>query len=140
MKVSEDIVTRVFSGIDFEEILDYLIQEVKIRNYLITRVSNIDNIHDRLNLETNKNVGFKFYKIVEFCNLENCSQLISSNLLAGVFMPVKFIVYQPVAEEQIYISFLRPTSFAHLFNSKKMIRIAKILEQDMYEVLEEIVF
>jgi uncharacterized protein (DUF302 family) len=72
--------------------------------------------------------------------LENCSQLISSNLLAGVFMPVKFIVYQPVAEEQIYISFLKPTSFAHLFNSKKMIRIAKILEQDMYEVLEEIVF
>ena len=140
MNVSEDIVTRVFSGMNFEEILDYLIKEVKIRNYLITRVSNIDNIHDRLNSETNKNVGFKFYKIVEFCNLENCSQLISSNLLAGVFMPVKFIVYQPVAEKKIYISFLRPTAFAHLFNSKKMIRIAKILEQDMYEVLEEIVF
>ena len=61
-------------------------------------------------------------------------------MLAGVFMPVKFIVYQPVVEKQIYISFLRPTAFAHLFNSKKMIRIAKILEQDMYEVLEEIVF
>ena len=140
MNVSEDIVTRVFQRINFEEILDYLIQEVKIRNYLITRVSNIDNIHDRLILETNKNVGFKFYKIVEFCNLENCSQLISSNLLAGVFMPVKFIVYQPVVEKQIYISFLRPTAFARLFNSKKMTGIAKIIENDMYEVLEEIIF
>ena len=140
MKVSEDIVTRVFSGMNFEEILDYLIQEVKIRNYLITRVSNIDNIHDRFNLETNKNVGFKFYKIVEFCNLENCSQLISTNLLAGVFMPVKFIVYQPVEKKKIYISFLRPTAFARLFNSKKMTGIAKIIENDMYEVLEEINF
>jgi len=53
---------------------------------------------------------------------------------------VKFIVYQPVAEKKIYISFLKPTAFAHIFNSKKMIQIAKILEQDMYEVLEEIVF
>ena len=140
MNISEDIVTRVFSGINFEEILDYLIQEVKTRNYLITRVSNIDNIHDRLVVETNRNVGFKFYKIVEFCNLENCSQLISFNLLAGVFMPVKFIIYQTVGEDQIFISFLKPTAFAHLFNSNKMIRIAKILEQDMYEVLEEIVF
>ena len=105
MKVSEDIVTRVFSGMNFEEILDYLIQEVKIRNYLITRVSNIDNIHDRLNLETNKNVGFKFYKIVEFCNLENCSQLISSNLLAGVFMPVKFIVYQQLRKSKFIFPF-----------------------------------
>ena len=105
MNVSEDIVTRVFSGMNFEEILDYLIQEVKIRNYLITRVSNIDNIHDRLNLETNKNVGFKFYKIVEFCNLENCSQLISSNLLAGVFMPVKFIVYQQLRKSKFIFPF-----------------------------------
>ena len=47
MNISEDIVTKVFSEIDFEEILDYLIQEIKAKNYLITRVSNIDNIHDR---------------------------------------------------------------------------------------------
>jgi uncharacterized protein (DUF302 family) len=140
MDVSEDIVTRNFSGMNFDEVLEYLIQEVKTRNYLITRVSNIDNIHDRFILGTSKNVGFKFYKIVEFCNLENCSQLITSNLLAGVFMPVKFIVYQPVGEDQIFISFLKPTAFARLFNSNKMIGFAKILEQDMYEVLEEIVF
>ena len=82
MDVSEDIVTRNFSGMNFDEVLEYLIQEVKARNYLITRINNIDNIHDRLNGDAENKVRFKFYKIVEFCNLESCSQLISTNLTA----------------------------------------------------------
>ena len=140
MDVSKDIVTKQFSGIEFDEVLEYLIEEVKARNYLITRINNIDNIHERLNENNASKVRFKFYKIVEFCNLESCSQLISSNLLAGVFMPVKYIVYQPQNEENIFISFLKPTSFASIFYSKRLIGIAKILEKDMYEVLEEIIF
>ena len=140
MDVSKDIVTKQFSGIEFDEVLEYLIEEVKARNYLITRINNIDNIHERLNEKTASEVRFKFYKIVEFCNLESCSQLISSNLLAGVFMPVKYIVYQPQNEENIFISFLKPTSFASIFYSKRLIGIAEILEKDMYEVLEEIIF
>jgi len=140
MDVSKDIVTKQFSGIEFDEVLEYLIEEVKARNYLITRINNIDNIHERLNENTASEVRFKFYKIVEFCNLESCSQLISSNLLAGVFMPVKYIVYQPQNEENIFISFLKPTSFASIFYSKRLIGIAEILEKDMYEVLEEIIF
>ena len=140
MNISEDIVTKVFSEINFEEILDYLIQEIKAKNYLITRVSNIDNIHDRPILKSSSSLKFKYYKIVEFCNLESCSQLISSNLLAGVFMPVRFIVYQPLVKKQIFISFLSPISFARLFNSKEMMSIAKNIENDMYDVLEEIDF
>ena len=140
MNISEDIVTKVFSEIDFEEILDYLIQEIKAKNYLIPRVSNIDNIHDRPILKSSSSLKFKYYKIVEFCNLESCSQLISSNLLAGVFMPVRFIVYQPLGKKQIFISFLSPISFARLFNSKEMMFIAKNIENDMYDVLEEIDF
>ena len=140
MDVSKDIVTKQFSGIEFDEVLEYLIEEVKARNYLITRINNIDNIHERLYENTASEVRFKFYKIVEFCNLESCSQLISSNLLAGVFMPVKYIVFQPQNEENIFISFLKPTSFASIFYSKRLIEIAEILEKDMYEVLEEIIF
>ena len=140
MNISEDIVTKVFSEMNFEEILDYLIQEIKGKNYLITRVSNIDNIHDRTILKSSSSLKFKYYKIVEFCNLESCSQLISLNLLAGVFMPVKFIVYQPLDKKQIFISFLSPISFARLFNSKEMMSIAKNIENDMYDVLEEIDF
>jgi len=140
MEVAQDIVKKNFTGIDFKDILNDLIKEIEMRNYMITRISNIDNILDRSNSGTGTDVKFRYYKIVEFCNLESCSQIISSNLLAGVFMPVKFVVYQPAGEDQIFISFLRPTAFARLFNSKKMIRIAKILEQDMHEVLEEIIF
>ena len=140
MVVSEDIVTKHYSGISFENVLEYLVQEVKDRNYLITRINNIDNIHDRKNGDFTKQIKFKLYKIVEFCNLENCSQLISTDLTAGVFMPVKFAVYQTVNNEQILISFLKPTAFARIFNSKKMMRIAENLEQDMYEILDEIIF
>ena len=140
MDVSEDIVTKNFSGMNFDEVLEYLIQEVKARNYLVTRINNIDNIHDRLNGDSTKKLKFKFYKIVEFCNLESCSQLISADLTAGVFMPVKFAVYQAVNKEQVFISFLKPTAFASIFNSDEMMRIADILEKEMYEILDEIIF
>ena len=109
MDISEDIVTRNFSGMSFDEVLEYLIHEVKDRNYLITRINNIDNIHERLNGNAVKKLKFKFYKIVEFCNLESCSQLISTDLKAGVFMPVKFAVYQSDYHETIFISFIKPT-------------------------------
>ena len=140
MDVSEDIVTRHYSGMNFDEVLEYLIQEVKVRNYVITRINNIDNIHDRLNEDAAKKLKFKFYKIVEFCNLESCSQLISTDLTAGVFMPVKFAVYQADNKEKVIISFLKPTAFASIFNSDGMKRIAEILEKDMYEILDEIIF
>ena len=140
MDISEDIVTRNFSGMNFDEVLEYLIHEVKNRNYLITRINNIVNIHERLNGDVVKKLKFKFYKIVEFCNLESCSQLISTDLKAGVFMPVKFAVYQSDYHETIFISFLKPTSFASIFNSERMMRIAEILEKDMYEILDEIIF
>ena len=140
MDVSKDFVKNEFSRIEFDDVLEYLIEEVKARNYLITRINNIDNIHNRTVGDTGSNVKFKFYKIVEFCNLDSCSQLISSNLLAGVFMPVKYIVYQPHNEEKVFVSFLKPTSFANIFYSKRLIGIAKKLEKDMYDVLEEVVF
>jgi len=66
--------------------------------------------------------------------------LISSNLLVGVFMPVKLVVYQLVGEDLIHISFLKPTAFARLFKSKDMTDVAIKLENDLHEVLEEIVF
>ena len=140
MDISEDIVTRKFSGMSFDEVLEYLVQEVKDRNYLITRINNIDNIHKRKNGDDTKNLKFKLYKIVEFCNLESCSQLISTDLKAGVFMPVKFAVYQSDNQEQVFISFLKPTSFASIFNSERMTRFAEILEKDMYDILDEIIF
>ena len=140
MEVAQDIVKKFFSGIDFKDILNDLIKEIEMRNYMITRISNIDNILDRGNSDSGTDVKFRSYKIVEFCNLESCSQLISSDLLAGVFMPVRFIVYQRIEEDKIYIAFLKPTAFANLFNSKKIKDLAEILEQDMHDVLEEIVF
>jgi len=140
MEVSEDIVTKNFSGMNFDEVLEYLIDEVKDRNYLITRINNIDYIHERLNDDSAKKIKFKLYKIVEFCNLESCSQLISTDLKAGVFMPVKFAVYQSDNQEQVFISFLKPTAFSSIFNSEGMTRIAETLEKDMYEILDEIIF
>ena len=140
MEVAQDIVKTVFSGINFNDILDDLIKEIEMRNYLITRISNIDNILERRTSSIRTEVKFSHYKIVEFCNLESCSELISSNLLVGVFMPVKFVVYQLVGEKLINIAFLKPTAFAFLFNSKEMTDVAQILENDMYDVLEEIDF
>lgn len=140
MKIDRDIVRKAYQAKNFDELLEDLVQEVELRNYRITRINNIDNIHDRRKLLGRIKTGFRHYKIVEFCNLNSCSELISSNLLAGVFMPVRFIVYQRPDESQIYIAFLKPTAFARLFDSESLTRVALELERDMNDVLEEIDF
>ncbi len=140
MKIDRDIVRKAYQAKNFDELLEDLVQEVELRNYRITRINNIDNIHDRRKLLGRIKTGFRHYKIFEFCNLNSCSELISSNLLAGVFMPVRFIVYQRPDESQIYIAFLKPTAFARLFDSESLTRVALELERDMNDVLEEIDF
>ena len=55
-------------------------------------------------------------------------------------MPVKFIAYQGADSAEVRVSFLRPTSFARLFDAKGVMDIAVGLERDMSDVLEEIAF
>ena len=62
MEISEDIVTKNFSGMNFDEVLEYLVHEIKDRNYRITRINNIDNIHERLNGDAAKKIKFKINK------------------------------------------------------------------------------
>ena len=138
MNITEDIVSREYRSEDFDVLLDDLVSEIKTRNYRVTRIYDIDNIYDRLKEGIDVTVGFRRYKIVEFCNLNSCSELISSDLLAGVFMPVRFIVYQKKDEAGVYVAFLKPTAFARLFDSKPLMQVATKLHEDMANVLEEV--
>ena len=140
MEIARDIVTQSFHDMEFEELLEDLLKEIELRNYRITRVYNIDNIKERKELLQDFQVEFEHYKIVEFCNLTNCATLISSHLLAGVFMPLKFVVYQEVSQSQVEVAFLKPTAFARIFDSAPLTEIAEVLEKDMRYVLEEIDF
>ena len=64
-------------------------------------------------------------------------ELISSELLAGVFMPLRFVVYRKPGEDVDFVSFLRPTAFARPFESVRLTDVATALERDMNDVLEE---
>ncbi|MEE8365731.1 MAG: DUF302 domain-containing protein [Gammaproteobacteria bacterium] len=138
MNVNQDIVDRQYQTENFDGLLDDLVTEIEARNYLVTRISHIDNIYDRRKAGIDVVIGFKRYKIVEFCNLNNCSELISADLRAGVFMPVRFVVYQRVDETAVHIEFLKPTAFATLFNSESLTQVAIQIEEDMTRVLEEL--
>ena len=140
MKISRDIVSRIFPAVDFAALVDDLVIEIEMRNYLITRVNNIDNVLSREEQVTGFKVGFRHYKIIEFCNLNRCSELISSHLLAGVFMPTRFIAYQSNGDSHFTIAFLKPTAFAHLFASEPLMLIATEMERDMHDVLDEMAF
>ncbi len=140
MNANQDIVDREYPAVDFDELLDDLLTEIKARNYRVTRVNNIDNIYDRRQAGIDVSIGFKRYKIVEFCNLNSCSELISADLKSGVFMPVRFIVYQKLNASTSNIAFLKPTSFADLFDSEQLTRVAAQIEQDMIQVLDELSF
>lgn len=140
MKIDRDIVRKTYQAKNFDDFLDDLVKEIELRNYPVKQIYHIDNIHKRSDQDIMQDVGFLHYKIVEFCNLDNCSRLISSDLQAGVFMPVRFIVYQLAEGKQIHLAFLKPTAFARLFNSEALTRAANELEHDMNDVLDELDF
>ena len=136
----EDIVTRGYESESFESLLDDLVKEIEVRNYRITRIYDIDNIFEQTEREVAYAIPFERYKIVEFCNLGSCVELISKELLAGVFMPLRFIVYRETGASLVSISFLKPSAFARQFDSPPLNAVAKELEGDMSDVLEEMVF
>ena len=140
MIIDEDVVTKSYDIDDFEVLLRGLIIEIEVHNYRVTRVNNIDNVLSDTERGLSKSMSFKYYKIVEFCNLNKCAEMLSAEMLAGVFMPVKFIAYQPVNDPKAYVSFLRPTRFAALFSEKTVMDVAIDLEKDMENVLDEIAY
>ena len=140
MNANQDIVDKTYQAESFPELLDDLVTEIETRNYRVTRIYDIDNIYQRQEAGIDVSIGFKHYKIVEFCNLNTCSELISADLRSGVFMPVRFIVFQDLKDSVPHISFLKPTAFANLFQSEDLKRVARQLEQDMLSVLDELAF
>ena len=85
----------------------------------VTRIYDIDNIFEQTEREIGYTIPFERYKIVEFCNLGSCAQLISQEMLAGVFMPLRFIVYQERGADAASIAFLKPSAFARQFGSRR---------------------
>ena len=140
INVGEDIVTRTFEPESFDELLDDLTKEIEVRNYRVTRIYDIDNIFEQTEREIGHSIPFERYKIVEFCNLGSCAQLISQEMLAGVFMPLRFIVYQETGADLASIAFLKPSAFARQFDSPPLAATAALLERDMTEVLDELAF
>jgi len=138
MNIDGDIVTKSYDTEAFDELVDDLVSEIEVRNYRVTRINHIDNVLDQKERGLSTRMRFKHYKIVEFCNLNSCAEMMSADLLAGVFMPVKFIVYQGADDHKAYVSFLRPTRFAALFSARGVMDVAVGLEKDMDDVLEEI--
>ena len=138
MNVNQDIVKRSYPTDHFDQFLEDFLTEIQSRNYRITRVNHIDNIFDREEAGIEITARFRHYKIIEFCNLNSCSELISGDLLSGVFMPVRFVVYQAEGEENIVcVAFLDPNAFARLFHSPLLSRVADELSRDMTDVFEE---
>ena len=138
MNVNQDIVKRSYPTDHFDQFLEDFLTEIQARNYRITRVNHIDNIFDREEAGIEITARFRHYKIIEFCNLNSCSELISGDLLSGVFMPVRFVVYQAEGEENLApVAFLDPNAFARLFQSPSLSQVAGELSRDMADVLEE---
>ena len=134
MDINKDIVTHVIQKADFGEIIENLIKEAQLKNYRVVKIVNVDNIKEKAALVDKLSIGFQYYKIIEICNLMNCNEVVSSDLRAGVFMPVRLAVYQPKNKNAIHISYLKPTAFAALFQPRTMMKVAKQLERDLDDV------
>ena len=137
MNANRDIVTVSFPDVTFDELLDNLVKGAQLQNYRITKIVNVDNIQMRENMQKDLKIGFIHYKIVGVCNLFYCNDVVSADLRAGVFMPVRFAVYQKSNKEPVRVSYLKPTAFASLFESKEMKEAAVKIGKDMEAIIEE---
>lgn len=140
MNIDGDVVTKSYEIDDFDDLLNDLVTEIEVRNYRVTRINHIDNVLEQKERGLSTTMTFKHYKIVEFCNLNSCAEMMSADPLSGVFMPVKFIAYQGNDDAKASVSFLRPTRFAALFSAPGVMTVAAALEKDMSDVLEEIAY
>lgn len=140
MNLDEDIVRRTFRAEDFDLLLEGLLAEIEAWNYRVTKIYDIDNIYDRRAQGIDVAIGFRRYKIVEFCNLITCNELISTNLLAGVFMPARYAVFQSKDDARINIAFVKPVALVRPFESEPLTRAAAKLTEDMISVVDGIVY
>ena len=138
MNLGKEILQYRSESLAPEDLLDDLLGELKLRNYSVSRVNSIDNVFQRENTPSGS-LNFSYYKIVEFCNLGSCSRIISANLLSGVFMPARFLVFQEEGKEGAFLAFLKPTAFAAIFKSSEMMKLAESMEKDMLEISEELI-
>lgn len=138
MIIDEDVVTRSYDVERFDHLLNDLVTEIEAKNYRVTRINHIDNVLTQEERGLSTKMRFTHYKIVEFCNLNSCAEMLDADVLAGVFMPVRFIAYRRAGDASASISFLRPTRFAALFSAPRVMDIAVALEKDMHDVLEEL--
>ena len=136
MNLGEDILEFISDEMDPEDLLDDLLGELKLRNYSVTRVNNIDYIFQRESTPPGS-LNFSYYKIVEFCNLEGCSRIISADMLSGVFMPARFLVFRKKGSSECVLAYLKPTAFAKLFDSSELMALARTLEEEMQQISEE---
>ncbi|MCP4295551.1 MAG: DUF302 domain-containing protein [Proteobacteria bacterium] len=136
MNINLGLEKRIFKNVQFDDLLSDLIKEIELRNYLITRVSHIDNGWKR----GTQNFRFRKYKIIEFCNLESCSKMISLDFDMGFFLPSRFLVYQKLDSTNVIVSYQKTTVVAQLFDSPELLEYTTRLEEDIYHVLEEIDF
>ncbi len=131
-----DIITREFEQTDFKEFIFDLQKEIQQMNYRITRVMNIDHVKDVQAMIKGLKIAFSVYKIVEFCNIISCNEIISADLESGVLFPQKFAVYRPLGVSTIHVSFLKPTAIAGIFGKKEMTKTARKMEEEMLEILD----
>ena len=68
-----------------------------------------------------------------------CSRIISADMLSGVFMPARFLVFREKGSSECVLAFLKPTAFAKLFDSSELMALARTLEEDMQQISEEII-
>ena len=128
MNLGEHILEFISDEMDPEDLLDDLLGELKLRNYSVTRVNNIDYIFQRESTPPGS---------LNFCNLEGCSRIISADMLSGVFMPARFLVFREKGSSKCVLAFLKPTAFAKLFDSSELMALARTLEEEMQQISEE---
>ncbi len=91
------------------------------------------NFKDKL-----KEKGFDFdhnFKILEVCNPKQAKEVLDRDLEVGYFLPCKIVVYQK--ESTVFIGMVRPTGLIDMIGKNEISMIAKVVEKDLAEAIND---
>lgn len=134
---TEDLLILKVPG-KFEEVLDWLKDAIRARNYFLTGITNVDEGMSKRAELMKVPFDFAHYKVIGYCALTIGVQALQQDPNIGAFMPCRFAVYQPKNQEAVTIVSLRPTYMSRVFRNLEVQRLAQQVEADTIAILKAV--
>ncbi len=126
----EDIIYSITVNKDFEAVVGEVRDAIIDRNFKITRENEISKGM------TERGAEMFSYKIIEFCNLTLCGDMLKKEPDMGAFMPTGITIY--AKGKQTVLVTKRMSSMLNAFENTKVRQEVEKIDKEVFEIMEAV--